>query len=50
MLVVDATWITLITGYITDVFADLGILTIFAIGLPLGFYTARKVIGLVRAR
>jgi len=50
MLTVDATWITLILGYASDIFADLGSLAIFAIGVPLGFYLLRKTISLARAR
>jgi len=38
------------TGYINDLFTDLGVFIWLAIGLPLGFYIIRKVISLVAGR
>ena len=38
------------TAYIGDLFTDLRLLVILVVGLPLGFWVIRKVIGLVRVR
>jgi hypothetical protein len=50
-------YITLPEGFISDLlayvgqlFTDLNLLVILAIGLPLGFWVIRKAISLVRAR
>lgn len=37
-------------AYVGDLFTDLSLLIVLAIGLPLGFWVLRKVISLVRAR
>lgn len=37
-------------AYPIQIFTDLELLILIAIGLPLGFWVIRKVIGLVRAR
>ena len=39
-----------VVGYATNIFSDVSILVFFAIGIPLGFYIARKVIELIRER
>jgi len=39
-----------ILAYAGDLFTDLNLLIILAIGLPLAFYVIRRVISLVRAR
>jgi len=38
------------TAYVGGLFTDLGPIIYLAIGLPLGFWVIRKVIGLVRVR
>lgn len=50
-------YITLPEGFVSDalayvggMFADLSVVIILAIGLPLAFYVIRKVVSLVRAR
>jgi len=50
-------YITLPEGFVTDclayvgnLFTDVSLLIILAIGLPLGFWVIRKVISLVRVR
>jgi len=47
---VDASFITSMLAYVGNVWTDFILLTALAIGLPLGFWVVRKVIGLVRAR
>jgi len=37
-------------AYAGDLFTDLNLIVILAIGLPMGFWVIRKVISLVRAR
>jgi len=51
------TYITLPETFVADIlaysgqfFTDLSLVIILAIGLPVGFWVIRKVIGLVRAR
>ena len=53
----DGTYITIpagfiddLLGYVGNLFTDLSVLIILVIGLPLGFWVIRRVIGLVRAR
>jgi len=43
-------FITDIMAYAGDLFTDMSLVIILAIGLPLGFWVIRKVITLVRAR
>lgn len=50
MVSVGEAGIAAILEYSTGIFYDVGLLVYMAIGLPLGFYIARKVISLVRAR
>lgn len=38
------------TAYITNLFSDVSVFIWLAIGLPLGFYVIKRVVGLVRAR
>lgn len=47
---VDASFITASLAYVGQLFTDLTLLIYLAIGLPLGFWIIKKVIGLVRAR
>lgn len=42
--------ITAITDVAVNIFNDVSALWVLAIGLPMGFWIARKVIGLVRVR
>jgi len=39
-----------IMTYASDLFESVSLIVILVIGLPLGFWLARRVIGLVRAR
>lgn len=50
MIEVGEAGLATIMEYATGIFYDVGLLIYLAIGLPLGFYLARKVISLVRAR
>lgn len=50
MLTVDAGFLSKVLEYATNIYGDISALIALAIGLPLGFYIARKVIGLVKAR
>ena len=50
----NATYITLpetavadLTGYASGIFSDLWVLVALAIGLPLGFYIIRRIIGMI---
>lgn len=45
---VDASFITASLAYVGQLFTDLTLLIYVAIGLPLGFWVVKKVIGLVR--
>lgn len=47
---IDATFITGLLAYAGQLFTDLNVLILLAIGLPVGFWVIRKAIGLVRAR
>lgn len=43
-------FVTSSLAYIGQIFTDLSGLAVVVIGIPLAFYVARRVIGLVRAR
>lgn len=43
-------FLTAAIGYVSTLFTDLYTIIALAIGLPLGFWVIRKVVGLVRAR
>ena len=47
---IDATFISDMLAYSGQLFTDLNVLILLAIGLPVGFWVIRKAIGLVRAR
>ena len=46
----EATDITAMLAYVSNIFEDAGLLLWVAIGLPLGFYVIKKVIGLIPKR
>ena len=46
----DAADITAMLAYVSNIFEDAGLLLWVAIGLPLGFYVIKKVIGLIPKR
>jgi len=50
ILPIEADVITGVKTYTTGLFADMGLLIVLVIGLPLAFWVIRRVIGLVRAR
>jgi hypothetical protein len=47
---IENTDITAMLAYPKNLFTDLNLIVILAIGLPLGFWVIRKVISLVKAR
>jgi hypothetical protein len=47
---VDASFITASLAYAGQLFTDLNLLVLMAIGLPVGFWIIHKAIGLVRGR
>lgn len=49
-ITIPAGFIDDLLGYVGNLFTDLSVLVILVIGLPLGFWVIRRVIGLVRAR
>ncbi len=50
ILTVTAGDITGLLAYASGLFTDFNVLILLAIGLPLGFWVIKKVIGLVKAR
>lgn len=50
LITVDAGFLSKILEYMSDMYGDVSILVALAIGLPLGFWVARKVITLIRVR
>jgi hypothetical protein len=50
ILTITSSHISGILAYVGNLFSDLNVLVILAIGLPLGFWVIRKAISLVRAR
>ena len=50
ILTLPENFIADITGYSGTLFTDLAVVVVLAIGLPVGFWVIKKVIGLVRAR
>jgi hypothetical protein len=49
MIGIPADCVTTILNFAVNMFTDVASLVWLAIGLPLGFWIARKIIGLVRA-
>lgn len=50
LLTVDAGFLSATLGYASDIWGDVSALVALAIGLPLGFWLARKVISIARTR
>ena len=50
IITLGETFATDVLAYAGQLFTDLNLLILLAIGLPLGFWVVRKVISLVRAR
>jgi hypothetical protein len=50
ILTVTSSHISGILTYVGNLFTDLNVLVVLAIGLPLGFWVIRKAISLIRAR
>lgn len=50
MIAIGEAGVSAIMEYGTGIFYDVGLLIYLAIGLPLGFWLARKVITLIRVR
>jgi len=50
ILTVDSDSIGAMLAYAGELYTDLNLLIVLAIGLPLGFWVLRKVISLVKAR
>jgi hypothetical protein len=49
-ITIPETFVADVSAYSTQLFTDLNLLIMLAIGLPLGFWIIRKVISLVRTR
>lgn len=49
-LTVPSEWATSTLAYAGQLFTDLSLIIVLAIGLPMGFWVIRKIISLVRAR
>jgi len=50
IITVPSEFATQTLAYAGDLFTDLSLVIILAIGLPMGFWVIRKIISLVRAR
>lgn len=49
-ITIPSTFVADVSAFSTQLFTDLNLLIMLAIGLPLGFWIIRKVIALVRVR
>lgn len=50
ILTVSSTDITSLLAHVSTLVADVNLVIMFAIGLPLGFWIIKKTIGLIRTR
>jgi len=49
-ITIPAEWATSTLAYAGQLFTDLSLVIVLAIGLPMGFWIIRKIISLVKAR
>jgi hypothetical protein len=49
-LTIDSAFVASLTTIVSNLFTDVSLVVMLAIGLPLAFWVIRKIIGLVRAR